>query len=464
MALKADIASSHAGTSGLISGEIAYITTRYPSISHTFILHELEALRDRGIDVHPVSIREVDGEHLLSEGNRRAFRMTHTIRPPRWRQVLGAHAQAFTRAPRAYLGTLRYSLRMARPGAKGRLWQILYFAEAMTLWSHCATRGARHVHAHHGSPPADVALLAARFGARAGRGPGTWSMTLHGPTEFSNTRWFRLPQKIRDADGIICISDFARSQVMALVEQEHWAKLEVVHCGLPPRENEHPREDAERRPRILCVGRLVAEKGQAVLIEAHASLRHSGHDVELVLVGAGPELPALKRLATKLGFSDDVTFAGAVGQDDIRRHYRQATVFCSSSFNEGLPYVLMEAMAAGRPVVATAIAGVRELVHDGDTGLIVSPGRVDELTRAIARLLEDPRLRAELGAAGCRYVAREFDARRSAAKLEGFFHRMLNLPAHNAGEGNLELAEPPGEGQHLEAEKPARGGAVPMLR
>jgi colanic acid/amylovoran biosynthesis glycosyltransferase len=406
-------------------GPIAYITTRYPALSHSFILQEVEALRDRGMDIHTISIREAIGEHLLSEGNRRAFQSTYAIRPPRWQEVFRAHARAFLRHPRAYLSTLRYSLDIARPGWQGRLWQTFYFAEAIVLWFHCTKVAAVHIHAHHGSPPADVALLAAHFGELSRSGPSTWSMTMHGPTEFWNARWFRLSEKIRRAHGIVCISDFARSQVMALVDEEHWAKLEVVHCGLIPESYEGISAPASPRPQILSVGRLVPDKGQAVLIQAHASLRQSGHDIDLVLVGSGPGRAGLEGLATQLGVADHVIFTGPVSQDEIKQHYEAASVFCSSSFSEGVPVVLMEAMACGRPVVASAIAGVRELVQDGETGLVVSPGRVDELAQAITRLIEDPQLRRRLGDAGQRYVAREFNVRRSAIQLELFFQRML---------------------------------------
>jgi colanic acid/amylovoran biosynthesis glycosyltransferase len=418
---------NHAQPSGRsrVTGKIAYITTRFPSISHTFILREVNALRARGVEVHTVSIREVSGEHLLSEDNRRALESTYMIRPPRPRDVIGAHTRAFTRHPLAYLRALRYSLSIARPGWRGAIWQLFYFAEAIMLWRECVRVGAVHIHAHHGSPPADLALLAARFGELSSSGPSTWSMTMHGPTEFWNTRWFRLSEKIRRARGVVCISDFARSQLMALVDEQHWDKLEVVRCGLIPEQYDALTAQHATRAQILCVGRLVSEKGQAVLLDAHASLCRAGQEVDLVLVGSGPDRHALERLATELGAGEHVRFTGPVGQDEIKDHYAAASVFCSSSFSEGVPVVLMEAMACACPVVATAIAGVPELVRDRETGLVVSPGRADELARAIAELIEDPCLRAKLANAGRRHVAQKFDVRRSAIQLESFFARML---------------------------------------
>jgi glycosyltransferase involved in cell wall biosynthesis len=404
---------------------IAYVTTHYPALSHTFILREVAALRRLGAEVHTISLRRSAGEHLLSQENREAAQTTYAIRPPHRRDLLSAHLRALLRHPRAYLGTFADALSLARPGAKGRLWQIFYFAEAIMVWRHCAARDVRHIHSHHGSAPADVALLAARFGNAAGGGPGTWSLTLHGPNELRDVRWFGLAEKVRRADAVVCISDFARSQLMALVDEHHWAKLHVVHCGVIPAEYKQLGEPSEARPQVLCVGRLVGEKGHAVLLHAVALLAREGHDVEAVLVGSGPLQAGLERLALDLDVSSRVVFRGALGPQEIRRCYAAASLFCSSSFAEGVPVVLMEAMACGRPVIATAISGVRELVRDGHTGLLVTPGHAGELSRAIARLLGSPELRARLGSAGQEHVCREFDVDRSAAALAELFGEIL---------------------------------------
>jgi glycosyltransferase involved in cell wall biosynthesis len=156
-------------------------------------------------------------------------------------------------------------------------------------------------------------------------------------------------------------------------------------------------------------------------LQATAQLAREGHELEVALVGSGPLRDQLEGLARRLGIGDRVDFAGALGYEQVRQRYAMATLFCSPSFAEGLPVVLMEAMASGRAVIATAIAGVRELVHDEQTGLLVTPGRPDELAAAIARLLEDPDLRKRLSRAGRRRVASEFDVDRSAQLLRELF-------------------------------------------
>ena len=400
---------------------LAYITTHYPALSHTFILGEVEALRRRGLEIHTISLRRVSGEHLLGSDNRAAWASTYAVRPPRWPAVLGAHLAALLSHPRAYLLTLIEATRLARAGARAKLWQLFYFAEAVLVWRHCAAREVGHIHAHHGSPPADVALLAAHFGALAQTGPRSWSLTMHGSVEFWNVERFNLAEKIRRARAVVCISDFARSQLMALVEEAHWPKLQVVHCGISPPHAQPSPPPARERPRLLYVARLVPEKGHAVLMRALTILRARGHDAELVLVGDGPGRARLEALACELGLSDRLTFAGAVAHEQMPRQYAACSVFCLPSFSEGVPVVLMEAMACRVPVVASAVGGVRELVHDNSTGLLVSPGRPDQLAKAIARLLEHHELRERLGEAGRAHVLREFDVEHSAAALEGIF-------------------------------------------
>jgi glycosyltransferase involved in cell wall biosynthesis len=273
--------------------------------------------------------------------------------------------------------------------------------------------------------PADVALLATRFGRSARSGPQSWSFTMHGPTEFWDARSFGLAEKVRRAHAVVCISDFARSQLMALVDERHWDKLRVIHCGLELERYRPSDAPAGERLRVLSVGRLVPEKGQAVLLHAIDALVRRGLDVELELVGDGPSRARLEALVSELGLSDRVSFAGAVGQDEIGEHYRAATVFCMASFSEGVPVVLMEAMASGRPVLATAIAGVRELVRDRVTGLLVSPGRADELADALATVAADGGLRRRLADAGRAHVAANYDIDRSAAELERMFASLV---------------------------------------
>lgn len=412
------------GSARALVAVIAYITSYYPAVSHTFILREVRALRRRGVPISTTSVH-VSDQGLLSDADREEFESTHALLPPRWSQVAKAHLYALCRHPRAYLSTLRLSLEQSRPGARGWLWQVFYFGEAILAWRHWRRIGVRHVHSHFVSVSADIAMLASHFGRRVGAGPTSWSATVHGLIELRDVQWPRLAKKIGHADAIVAISDFTRSQLMAVVDEDQWPKLHVVRCGIAPGAYKHIGDPPAGRPRVLCVGRLFPEKGQSVLLHAFAELADRGVDAELELVGYGPSEERLKRLSEDLGLTDRVSFAGAVGQDAVAGHYRAASVFCLPSFYEGIPVVLMEAMASRRPVVATAVAGLRELVCDGETGLLVAPGRSDELADALQRLLEDAALRHRMGEAGRRYVAENYDIDAVVASLQDLFDRLL---------------------------------------
>ena len=400
---------------------IGYLASEYPKVSHTFIDREIAALRRRGVPVQTFSVHRTPEDRLYSDADHRAARETVAILPTSAGRLLGAHARAALRHPRRYARTLGRALALSPGGPRAALWQLFYFAEAILLWDECRRRRITHVHVHFANAASAVAMLVADFGERDG---ATWSFTMHGPTEFDDVTRFALAEKIRSARFVACISDYCRAQMMRLVEPSDWDRLKIVRCGLDADQllTAMPAVRPDDGPLdVLTVGRLVPDKGQALLLRALARLRDAGVPVRLTIVGDGPDRRALERLAGRLGVSDRVEFTGALGQPEVAARLRGADVFCLPSFAEGLPVVLMEAMAQGLPVIATRIAAVAELVDDGVSGALVSPSRVDELAEAIARLAADPELRSQMGEAGRRRVLRDYDVNDSAATLAWLF-------------------------------------------
>ena len=400
--------------------KIAYLCAQYPAVSHTFVLREVTALRKLGAQITTFSIRAATSDHLLARADRIAFETTYAILPARWITLIASHLQLVLKSPAAYLATLAWALRRAHGGLRSRLWQCFYFAEAVLLWRQCRRRGIRHVHAHMANVATDVAGLVARIGSAVEpEQPWSWSFTFHGPAELFDARHYRLAEKVQDARFVVCISDFTRSQLMALSDFAQWHKLHVVHVGVPVEQFTARADDptVERDPEILFVGRHVPEKGHAVLLEAMALLEKRGCHVNLTLAGDGPSRRPLEQLAEDLGVAARTSFPGSVGQDEIHALYANASIFCLPSFAEGLPTVLMEAMAMELPVVSTRITGVPELVEDAHTGLLVTPGRPDLLADALERLLTDPQLCRELAANARQKVIREFNVTASAAQL-----------------------------------------------
>ncbi|MEZ5081529.1 MAG: glycosyltransferase [Thermoleophilia bacterium] len=397
---------------------VAYITSRYPALSHSFILREVRALRALGLDVHTFSVRQAPPQDLIAPEDREEAERTQVLVPPPGRVLAAAMQRAWAEHPSRMAQIAGGAVRRgAAIGPRAALWQSFYVAEAVLLWDECRRRGVQHIHAHFANVGADVAELTSRLGGEG----WSWSFTMHGPTEFFDVPGHRLAEKTRDAGFVACISDFCRSQLMKLVGREHWDKLHVVHCGVHPDVYvPQPRVHHDDVFRVLCVGRLVPDKGQSLLVDAIAQLRERGIDAELTLVGDGPDRDHLDRHVRELGLGDAVHLVGAVGQDTIRDHYAAADVFCLPSFAEGVPVVLMEAMAMEIPVVTTRIAGIGELVEDEAAGILVRPGRAEYLTDALARLT-DSDLRRRMGTRGREIVVREFDAARSAQGLAEHF-------------------------------------------
>jgi glycosyltransferase involved in cell wall biosynthesis len=419
---------------------VAYIVSRYPFVSHVFILREVLALRRAGVDIHTFTIRRSDAGSLLSDEDFEAEATTHPIVPPAPSDLVGSHLRALATRPGRYLSTLRLALSLRGLGARAILWQVFYFGEAVLMWRECERRAIRHIHAHHANVASDVALLAAHLGGNR----WSWSFTMHGSTEFFDVREHRLPQKAELAQFVVCVSDHGRSQIMSLVDPAHWSKLRVVHCGVDLSLFELVERRANKRPaEILTVGRVTPVKGQALLIEALARLLERGIEARLTLVGDGPQLPDLRALAQQFGVSDRVTFAGAVGQNEIRSYYGRADVFALPSFAEGIPVVLIEAMATGLPIVASRITGIPELVTEGTSGLLAVPGRLDQLVEALAGLLTAPSdARAAMGRAGRDTVAAEFDLERTAQQLLDIFTELIPSAAGGSGESRPPVPAP----------------------
>ena len=377
------------------------------------------ALRRAGAQIDTFTVRSPGDDHLLSEEDRQASATTHVLVPPSPVELVGSHLRALLGRPRHYLSTLRVAIALSAPGARATLWQIFYFGEAVLMWRECERRGIRHIHAHHANVASDVALLAGHLGGEG----WSWSFTMHGPTELFDVREHRLPEKIERAELVVCISHYARSQLMGLVGSEHWGKLRVVHCGVDlSRFDPPPDGRAEGALEILSVGRAVPVKGQILLIDAVHRLARRGLEARLTVVGDGPELPALRDRARQLGVAERVTFAGVVGQDEIGDYYARADLFASPTFAEGIPVVLMEAMSMELPVVASRIAGIPELIEDGVSGLLVVPGDADQLTEALASLVgETPERRREMGRAGREKVRDVFDVEQTSRQLLDVF-------------------------------------------
>ncbi|MFC4671032.1 glycosyltransferase [Seohaeicola nanhaiensis] len=399
--------------------KIAYLTGQYPEVSLTFILREVEALRRLGAEVITCSIRRTPPEQHPGRAERAAAASTfHVLEAARKPLGLLAAQAPLLSAPRRYFRALGLALRIRPPGLKALLYQLIFFLEATILARHLVREKVGHLHNHFVFGSATVAMLASELTGIP------YSFTLHGPADLLEPYRWRIDEKTARARFVATISHFARSQIMFFSDPAHWDKIRIVHCGVSPERYRAPAE-APLPPRqkgefrLLFVGRLAPVKGLRVLLEALESLSRTMPDLRLILVGDGPDRKALEQAAAPLG--ERVVFTGYLSQAEVARAMQSCDIVVLPSFAEGVPVVLMEALASRKAVIATRVAGVGELVEEGETGLLVAPGDAGGLGEAIRRLASDPALCAQMGERGAARVAAEFDIATEAARLARLF-------------------------------------------
>lgn len=398
---------------------LAYLVSRYPAVSHTFILREVTQLRARGFDIEVASINAPDrAPDAMTDSERSEAGRTYGIKAHGVRGALAAHLWGLTR-PLAWLRGCGHALRSGGWNLQRSLYGLFYFTEALMLWRWMERKQLTHLHVHFATAAANVALLLKKFA------PIGLSITVHGPDEFYDVAGQQLKDKIAMADFVVCIGAFARSQLMHLSPSSEWHKFEVCPLGVDL-ERYTPKCKQDVDPfTILCVGRLCSAKGQPILIETCRRLRAEGRQLRLVLVGTGPEAAALKAQVAAAGLMKHVIFTGALNETEVRSWYERADVFALASFAEGIPVVLMEAMASGIPCVTTRITGIPELIRDGIDGLLVAPSDAGELAAALASLMDDPELRTDLAHNGRARVAEKYNLTRNIDRLGEVFSKRL---------------------------------------
>ena len=308
--------------------------------------------------------------------------------------------------------------RLARKSERGTVIHLIYLAEACILRRWTQQDHIAHLHVHFGSNSTTVAMLCRLLG-----GP-PYSFTVHGPEEFDRPVSLGLGARIRQAAFVVSICSFGRSQLWRWAEFRDWGKVHVVHCGLDQSFLGTPPSPPSSAPRLINIGRLSEQKGQLILVEAAARLRAQGRDFEIVLIGGGPLREAIEERIRQLDLCAHVKLVGWLTGPQVRQELLDSRGLVLPSFAEGLPVVIMEALALGRPVIATYVAGIPELVHPGETGWLVPAGDVEELVAAMVQMLDAPIEQLErMGRAGAERVARDHDIRTEARKLLDLIER-----------------------------------------
>jgi glycosyltransferase involved in cell wall biosynthesis/GT2 family glycosyltransferase len=396
---------------------LAYLVTYYPHVSHSFVRREIAALEACGFTIDRYSIRRSEAA-LVDPADIAEHQRTEVILA---RGFFGLLADFLTVAcirPIRFVKALHLTFKMGRRSPKGVFRHLIYAAEACVLFRCLRRSGVRHLHAHFGTNSTAIALLTKILG-----GP-PYSFTIHGPDEFDHPESLSLDEKIARAAFVVAVSEYGRSQVFRWCEPRHWGKIHVVRCGVDATFLRGEPQPVPATNRLVCVGRLCPAKGQLRLLEALKRLAAEGIPFEMVLAGDGPMRREIEREIQRLGLGVHVRITGWVSNDAVRKYLLESRAMVLPSFAEGLPVVIMEALALGRPVVSTYVAGIPELVENGVNGFLAPAGSIDALTAALREVLAAPTERlSEMGRIGMAQVRLRHDAAREASQLATLFQR-----------------------------------------
>jgi glycosyltransferase involved in cell wall biosynthesis len=397
--------------------KIAYLTNQYPKISHTFIRREIDAVMraDANLEVFRYSIRPTP-DRLIDPADIAEQQSTDVVLNHGFISLLLATLRGLLTRPVKFFGTFLLAMRLGRNGSQGCLWHIFYLAEAAWLLRQFQSKQITHVHVHFGTNPATVALLCRVLG-----GP-TYSFTVHGSEEFDRPEALHLKTKIEHCKFVVAVSSFGRSQLCRWSAFSDWPKIRIVRCGLPSDDLDQTVTPVEDNQRLVCVGRLIEQKGQFLLVEAARILRDAGMNFELVLVGDGELRGEIEHMIEAAGLQNCVRLIGWQTSQQVRDRLQKSRAFVLPSFAEGLPVSIMEAFAAGRPVVSTYIAGTPELVRPVENGWLVPAGSSEALAAALKDVLQTSTdVLTDMGARGKQLVQELHRADSEAAKLAQLF-------------------------------------------
>jgi colanic acid/amylovoran biosynthesis glycosyltransferase len=400
---------------------IAYILKMYPRFSETFIVNEILELERRGVDVRIYSSRKPDDGRFHPSLARVKANVIYIPQYPEMEpeRVRAAHEFLAAARPDAYAELRVLAERLEQPYGLKR------FLQAGVIAAHLLRHPVDALHAHFASSATRLANYVTRLTGIP------YSFTAHAKDIFHDeVNPASLQRKIAEARFVVTVSRFNQAYLQEQVQRDAPGDVRCLYNGIDLR-TFRPKAGVDRDPRlILGVGRLVEKKGFVALVQACGLLAGRGLDFRCEIIGTGEQQATLARLIADLGLDDRVRLVGARPQNAVLDAYRRAAVFAlpcvvgRDGNRDGLPTVLLEAMATGLPVVTTPVTGNPEIVDDGVNGLLVPPEDVPALADALARLLMDGDLRQRLSLAARQKAERVFDVRRNVAQL----HQWLAEP------------------------------------
>jgi glycosyltransferase involved in cell wall biosynthesis len=388
--------------------------SRFPRLTETFVLYEIQAAEELGVVVSVYPLLRERAKVMHPE----ARQLLHRVRylPFVSWPIVRSQFQWLRRAPGRYMSALWAVLRGTWGSARFLLGGLAFFPKVAHAARMMQADGIAHVHCHFASHPALAGFVIHRLTQIP------FSFTAHAHDLFVDRHMLR--QKVAESAFVVAISRYNRDCIVSECGTEYGDKVHVIHCGVDTTvfspANAYERSDELS---ILCVGTLDPRKGQAHLVDSCRILAGRGVPFRCKIVGGAGDRHALEARVTASGLDGRVELVGWQTRPEIVDLMRAADVVVAPSVplrdgrQEGIPVTLMEAMATGVPVVASAISGIPELVEDGRNGLLVAPADPDALADALEKLQSSADLRRRLGSAGREKVLRSFELRSNAADV-----------------------------------------------
>ncbi len=398
--------------------KIAYLSNMYPVTSATFIRREIRALEGQGVDISRFAVRKWTEQLVdpadIEEQNKTQYLLTGNVKG-----VLTDTAKTAWQNPKAFWQALKLSASLIK-NAKGALvHHAAYLAEACSLYQATRAKNIDHLHAHYSTNTAAVAMLCQALG-----GP-SYSFTVHGPDELDATVHNSTALKIERAAFVVAITDFCKSQLVRYSNFDNWDKIKVFRCGIATQEFTPSEHSFDNNFQLVCVARMSGLKGQMLLPDAIAPLVEKHPELKIVLVGDGEMRPKLEAKITALGLEKHFDLRGWQTNAQVSDIVGQSRALILPSFAEGLPIVFMESFARARPVMATYIAGIPELI-DESCGWVTPAGSVERLTHTLDDLLStNPEQLKAMGAEGRRRVEAMHDIEGLASHLKQAFEQQV---------------------------------------
>lgn len=401
--------------------KIAYLINQYPKVSHSFIRREILALESQQVEIHRFSVRSCV-DQLADDTDIEELKKTRFIlKVGIFGLILNLLWVAILN-PINFFQALILTIKIGYGSERGILRNLAYLAEACVLSFWLKKEQIKHIHAHFGTNSTTVAMLCALLD------DFTYSFTVHGPEEFDKPKAIALPEKIKRAKFVVAISSYGKSQIYRWCDYQEWGKIHIIRCGLDEKFLQAEVTSITQKNRLVCVGRLCPQKGQLLLLEAISRLKMKGVDCDLILVGDGELKEKIDNLAEKLGIKEQVIITGWASSDEVKQKITQCKLMVMPSFAEGLPVVIMESLALKIPVITTYVAGIPELVVNGESGWLIPAGDIDALTKAIESALNLPIEKLEeMGQKGKIAVNKNHNIYQEAELLKKLFESNINL-------------------------------------